>query len=57
MDRGDGQAQPHAVMRRAIAEPLERLEHAVGIRRADDRPVLATVSYLLPGAEPVRIQM
>ena len=41
MDFGDGrdngQAESEAVMGRAVAEPLERLEDAVGIRRADDR--------------------
>src|ERR1700685_1299803 len=36
--RDDGQAEPETVMGGAIAEPLERLEDAVGIHRADDRP-------------------
>ena len=42
VDRGDGcddgQAEAEAVVGRAVAEPLERLEDAAGIRRAEDRP-------------------
>src|SRR6266496_3696938 len=41
VDRGDGgddgQAESGALMGGAVVEPLERLEDAVGIRRADDR--------------------
>jgi hypothetical protein len=36
--RDDGEAEAEAVVRRAVAEPLERLEDAVGIGSADDRP-------------------
>ncbi len=41
VDRGDGgddgEAESEAVMGGAVVEPVERLEDAVGIRRADDR--------------------
>ena len=35
--RDDRQTEPEAVMGRAVADPLERLEDPIGIRRADHR--------------------
>ena len=62
VDRGDGgddgQAESEAVMGGAVAEPLERLEDAVGVRpELMTGPVLATISWLQPSAVRVLIQM
>lgn len=42
--RNDGKTEPEAVTGRAVAEPLERLEDAVGISGLMTAPVLSTVS-------------
>jgi hypothetical protein len=46
--RDDGQAESGAVMGCAVAEPLERLEDAAGVGRADDRADVATITCISP---------